>query len=236
MRRVLQRPAARLGVGVTVVLAAVVVAGAVYLFGLPGAPGAAEHGGGAAAAPTLAPTGNGTIFTIDSAGSQATFTIDEVLFGRPNTVVGKTSAVTGQIRVDQQNPSQSQIGQIRVDVSTLLTDSDFRNQALQHRILETDDPSNQYATFVAKSLTGLPSSIILGQPVSFHITGDLTVHGVTRSATFDAQVTLVNATTLTGRAQTTVRYSDFSMTIPNVPSVTGLGDTVKLALTFTAHA
>lgn len=236
MRQVLQRPAARVGIGAAVVIVAIVVAGAVYLFGLPGFSGAVRHTrGGGSAAPTLAPSKNGTVFTIDSSSSQATFTIDEILFGRPNTVVGKTSSVSGQILVDRQDPSQSQIGQIRVDVSTLLTDNDFRNQALQNRILETTDPSNQFATFVAKSMTGLPTTIVQGQPVSFHITGDLTVHGVTRSETFDAQVTLINATTLTGQAQTTVRYADFNVTLPSVPSVTGVGDTVKLALTFTAH-
>lgn len=42
------------------------------------------------------------------------------------------------------------------------------------------------------------------------------------------------ATTLTGLAQATVRYADFGVAIPDVPSVTGVGDTVKLTLSFTA--
>ncbi len=71
--------------------------------------------------------------------------------------------------------------------------------------------------------------------MSFRITGDLTIHSVRGSATFDKQVTLVNARTFTGRAQTTLRYADFNIAIPDVPSVTGVGHTAKLGLTFTAH-
>ena len=236
MRPVLQRPTVRAGIGIVVVVAVIVGAVAFYLFGFTGLRGGAKHASGPSTAPTLAPTKDGTIYALDSSGSQASFTIHEVLFGRPNTVVGKSTSVAGQILINRQDPSKSQLGEIRVDLSTLLTDNDFRNNALQHRILETDTTSNQYATFVAKLYTGLPETITLGQPVSFHVTGDLTIHSVTRTVTFDAQVTLVNATMLTGQAQTTVRYADFGIAISNVPSVTGVGDTVQLALTFTAHA
>jgi polyisoprenoid-binding protein YceI len=82
----------------------------------------------------------------------------------------------------------------------------------------------------------LPSAVTVGQPVSFTITGNLTIHGVTRTVTFTAQVTEQSTTSLTGQAQVTVRYADFGIAIPSVPSVTGLGDTVVLALSFTAKS
>ncbi len=145
-------------------------------------------------------------------------------------------SVKGQIQINRKDPSQSQLGQIRVDLSTLLTDNDFRNRALQSRILETDQPANQFAVFVPKSLKGLPTSISVGQMVSIQITGDLTIHQVTRTVTFDAKVTLTSATELTGQAQSTVKYKDFNLAIPNVPSVTSVSDDVLLALTFTAQA
>jgi polyisoprenoid-binding protein YceI len=233
MWQLLMRPWGRIGVGIAVVLVVVFAAGAFYLFG--GNSGA--NGKGApSSAPTLAPSKDATILTIDPSSSQATFTIDEVLFGKPNTVVGKTNSITGQLQVNLKDPSQSQVGQIRVDLSTLATDNNLRNRTLQSRILETDQQANQYAVFVPRSLKGLPSTISLGQPVSFQITGDLTIHQVTRSVTFDAKVTLAGSTTLTGQAQTTVSYKDFNLAIPNVPSVTGVSETVQLALTFTAKA
>lgn len=187
-------------------------------------------------APTLAPTGVGTVFTIDPANSNATFTMSEIHFGQPNTVVGKTSQVAGQIRVDTADPAQSQVGTIKVDMSTLATDNGLRNNAIQNFILQTGDSGNQYATFAPTALTGLPATITIGQPVTFTILGNLTIHQVTKPETFAATVTLQSATQLTGTAQTTVKYEDFNLTIPSVPSVTGVSDAVVLAINLTANA
>jgi len=223
------------GAIVAAVVIVVAIVGAIYVFGAGGNT-SAKTGDGTVTVPTLTASGDTTVFTIDSSSSKATFTIDEILFGKPNTVVGATSQVAGQIAINTKDPSQSKIGEIKVDVSTLTTDNPLRNRTLQGRILETDDPSNQYATFVASSITGLPSSIAVGQEVSFKITGALTVHGVTKTVTFDATVKAVSEKQITGQAQTTVKYSDFNISVPDVPSVTGLGDTVKLAIDFTANA
>jgi polyisoprenoid-binding protein YceI len=235
MRQVLQRRGARIGLALAVGAAVLVVAGiAAALAFVGGSPQKAASG--PVSAPTLVASKDSTLFTIDASGSDATFTLNEVLFGQPNTVVGKTSSVAGQILVNRTNAAQSQVGEIKVDLSTLVTDSDLRNRQIQNHILETSDPSNQYATFVATSLNGLPSGVTVGQPISFRIVGNLTIHGVTRSVTFDARVTEQSATELTGQAQTTIRYADFGISIPQVPTVTGVSDTVVLALTFTAKA
>jgi polyisoprenoid-binding protein YceI len=147
--------------------------------------------------------------------------------------------VAGQILVDPNDPSKSKVGPIRVDLSGLATDNDMRNHTLQGRILETGDPSNQYATFDATSYKGLPSSVTAGQPVTFQVTGNLTIHGVTKVETFDITLTPVSATQLTGKATSTVRYEDFNIAIPNVPNVSNVSnvtDNVTLALTFAANA
>src|SRR5262249_9200226 len=111
-----------------------------------------------------------TVFIIDSCASEATFTIHEIFLGQPNTVVGKTSQVAGQILVNKQDPSKSRVGQIKVDVSTLVTDSDLCNRTLQNHIFETGDSSNQCAIFTPKSLIRLCSTIAVGQTGSFQIT------------------------------------------------------------------
>ncbi len=59
---------------------------------------------------------------------------------------------------------------------------------------------------------------------------------MTKPETFDVQTTLQSATQLQGTARATVRYEDFNLAIPNVPSVTNVSDNVQLALTFTAKA
>ena len=230
-----RRTLAIAGAIVAVVVIVGAIAASIYVFGAGGA-NQANTGGGTVTVPTLTASADTTIFTIDSSSSKATFTIDEILFGKPNTVVGETNQIAGQIAINTKDPSQSKIGEIKVDVSTLTTDNPLRNQTLRGRILETDDPSNQYATFVASSISGLPSSIAVGQEVPFKITGALTVHGVTKTVTFDATVKAVSDKQITGQAQTTVKYSDFNISVPDVPSVTGLGDTVTLAIDFTANA
>jgi polyisoprenoid-binding protein YceI len=232
MRETLMRP--RTFIVGFALLAVAVIVGAIYIFGAGGTKTGAASG--TVTVPTLVPTDGATLFTIDGSASKATFTIDEVLFGNPNTVVGETNKVAGQILVNAQDPSKSQLGEIKINVSTLVTDNDLRNRTLQGRILETDTPANQYATFVAKSITGLPESITVGQQVSFKLTGDLTIHQVTKTVTFDAKVTVVSEKQITGTASTSVKYSDFGISIPDVPSVTSVGDTVKLALGFTANA
>jgi polyisoprenoid-binding protein YceI len=231
MKRLLDRPQGKIGLGIAMVALLALIGGAFYVFG--GNAGRASSG--ATTAPTLVPTGSGTIFTIDSSGSEATFTIDEILFGQQNTVVGTTSQVAGQIQVDKDDPSKSQVGQIKVNLTGLATDSSLRDRTIQGRILETGDASNQFAVFTPKSISGLPESVTAGQEFSFKITGDLTIHGVTRPATFDTTATLESDSKLSGQAQTTVNYKDFDINIPDVPSVSGVSDTVKLTLNFTAH-
>lgn len=228
--RLLATPARRITAGTVAAVILALVAGSIYAFGL-GNPGGLLP-------LTVATVGatSGTVFTIEPSGSQANFTIPEVLMGQPNTVVGTTNQVAGQIAVNFQDPSKTQVGEIKVDLSTLATDNEFRTSALRHLILESDQPANQYAIFETTTLDGLPASITMGQPVSFQITGNLTIHQVTRLVTFDAQVTLLSKAQLTGTVQTTMKYADFNVSIPNVPNVAGVPDTVKLALRFTANA
>lgn len=225
-----RRPRNRIVAGAAALVVVALIAAVVFFF-TGGTP--ANHG--PIAVTTLVPTSTGTIFTIDQTGSQASFTIGEILLGNPNVVVGKTNQVAGQILVDQQHPSQSQVGQIKVDLSTLATDNPLRNHSLQSFILQTDQPGNQYGVFNPTSLSGMPATVTIGQAVNFSIKGDLTIHGVTKPETFTAQVTLTSATALTGTATTTVKYQDFNITIPNVPSVAGVTDNVTLTLSLAAH-
>lgn len=160
----------------------------------------------------------------------------EVLFGVPNSVTGKTNQVSGQILINTSDPAKSRLGPIRVDVSTLLTDNDMRNNTIQGRILETGDSANQFATFSATSFSGLPATITTGQAVTFQVTGNLTIHQVTKVETFAVTLTMDSASQVSGSATTVVRYADFNLAIPNVPQVTGVSNDVTLKLTFTAKS
>ena len=155
-----------LGIAALVVLAGLIAA-AIYVLG----GGRATSHRSLTSGTTLVPAAGETAYVIDPTSSEASFTIHEQLFGTPNTVVGKTGQVAGEILVNTSNPPRSRIGQIRVDLSTLATDRALRNDAIQGRILETAQPGNQYATFDATALQGMPASVAVGQTVSFQITG-----------------------------------------------------------------
>ncbi|VAW32029.1 hypothetical protein MNBD_CHLOROFLEXI01-2706, partial [hydrothermal vent metagenome] len=78
-----------------------------------------------------------TIFELVPTESEVTFVLNETLRGLPTTVIGSSSQVAGQIAVDFTNPANSQIGSIRINARTLLTNNEFRDNAIQNFILDT---------------------------------------------------------------------------------------------------
>ena len=178
-------------------------------------------------------TGN-TTYTISQDSSKASFVIDEVLNGTPTTVVGSTNQVAGQLSVNPISPSTAQLGTMQINARTLATDSANRDKATQNRILETE--SYEYITFVPTSLIGLPATATVGQSYTFQIVGQLTIRNQTHDATFTATVTPAADGTLQGNVTTTINYANWGISVPSVPMVTGLADTVTLNLDFVANA
>jgi polyisoprenoid-binding protein YceI len=175
-------------------------------------------------------------FQIVPEGTEARFLIDEVLMGQDKTVVGATSAVSGQITVDPANPQGATIGEIRVDASTLVTDDNRRTGRLQNDILRSSAAQYQYIVFQPTAISGLPAAAAVGEPFTFQVTGDLTILDTSAPVTFDMTVTPVSDTELMGSGTATVRYADFGINIPSVPIVAGVADEVRLEIDFTALA
>jgi polyisoprenoid-binding protein YceI len=179
--------------------------------------------------------GSGTvIYQIVPADSKASFTIDEVLRGQPNTVVGTTDQVAGQVALDPSDPIGAQIGTIQVDARTLATDDNFRNRAIKNQILDTNN--YEYITFTPTGITGLPDQISFGTSYTFKIVGDLTIKDVTKEVSFDATVTPLDASRLQGSASATILYKDFGIAIPQVRQVASVADSVALEIEFLADA
>jgi polyisoprenoid-binding protein YceI len=174
------------------------------------------------------------LFRIIQDESEVRFNIDEVLAGQDVIVVGTTDQVAGDVVVDFGAPGSSQIGTIRINVRTLETDNNFRNQAIRGRILESSRDEFEFAEFVPTDLVGLPDAVAVGETVSFQIIGDLSLRDVTRQVTFDTDVTLTSEDRIEGFATTTILYQDFNLTIPDVPSVSFVADEVILEIDFVA--
>ena len=177
---------------------------------------------------------DGTIYTIDTAATEARFIIEEILRNVDTTVVGTTSQVSGQVALDSRKAQTAEISEILINARTLVTDQNMRNRAINNQILQT--AQYEYISFVPTRLVGLPDTITPGETYSFKIVGDLTIIGQTREVTFDTQATLVSDTELTGLATTTLKHGDFGITIPFSQAVQAVADEVTLELEFTAKA
>lgn len=186
-----------------------------------------------AAASTAASSGL-AVYQIVPDKSQVSFTITEELSGQPNTVVGTTNLVAGQLALNSQDLSQTQVGVIQVDARGLSTDSDRRNGAIRNFILNTNQ--YEYITFTPKSVTGLTGTAQLGKAFTFQIAGDLTIRDITRSVTFDVSAQGAAQNQITGIAKATVNRSDYNLTIPSVPNVANVGQQVTLQINFVANA
>jgi polyisoprenoid-binding protein YceI len=190
----------------------------------------------AAPAPAVEPTAPAEaqviVYQIDPTASEASFTIDEELFGRPTTVVGVTSKVAGSISVDWGNPANTQISKLEIEAADFKTDEERRNGAIRRFILQTD----QYPKieFQPTSIEGLPASATPGQTLSFKVTGDLKIRNISKPATFDVTAT-ADETKVSGQATTVVTRDAYELSIPSVPGVANVTNEVTLTLKFVAN-
>ncbi len=149
---------------------------------------------------------------------------------RPRWSMGATDQVAGEAAVDLTDPSTLQIGTIKINARTFVTDESQRNNAIRRFILSTDQ--YEFIEFTPTKIEGLPASID-GQ-FSFTVTGDLTVKDSTNPVTFDVTATLVSDSQIEGTATAKITRSEFGVTIPSVPFVADVSDDVSLELDFVA--
>ncbi len=182
---------------------------------------------------TLPDNSQFTILEIVPEESLVTFTLDETLRGLPTTVVGQSRAVAGQIAIDFADPTTAQIGPILINARTLLTENEFRNNAIQNFILQTE--AYELITFTPQQISGLPAQFTANEPVTLTIQGNLTIRDVTQPVTFAATVTADGRTELTGSAAAQISLADFALTIPDAPGVANVSEDVSLRIDFIAR-
>lgn len=187
----------------------------------------------AAAAPGAIPEGvdAAAIFAINSEESAARYQVTEELASvGANEVVGETNAIIGNILFDAAGAPLA-CSQFDVDLRTLETDEARRDNYLRGNTLETD--TYPLATFVLRQVDGLSGALPEGEAVTIMLIGDLTFHGETRLAAWEATVTK-EGDTLSGTATTTFTFPDFNIEKPIVGPVVGIGDEVTLEIDLSA--
>lgn len=174
------------------------------------------------------------VFRISQDESRVSYTIEEVLNGANKTVIGTTSEVAGDILLNLSDLSQTQIGDIHINARTFATDDERRDNTVARAVLQSE--AYEFITFQPTLISGLPDSVSVGDSLAFQVTGDLTIAGVTREITFDVSAALESDERLVGQATVAVAYAEFNITIPDVPFVASVADTVTLTLDFVATA
>jgi polyisoprenoid-binding protein YceI len=138
---------------------------------------------------------------------------------------GRTTDVTGTIVADPANPSAASV-QVVINVDALDTGNSLRNKEMRERYLET----NKFGTarFKSVSVTG-PASIAANQPADINVTGDLTIHGVTKRMTIPVRIVLLPEGRIRATANFRVHMPDFGINVPHNILVT-VNDEVPVRL------
>jgi polyisoprenoid-binding protein YceI len=171
----------------------------------------------------------GALFTVAPEGSEARYRVQEQLAQRdlPNDAVGATNNVSGRIVVDQNGAVVPEQSRVVVDMASLETDSTRRDGYVRDNTLETQEYPT--AEFVVREAPGLSHPLPTSGEARFQVVGDLTVHGVTRPATWDATAQF-DEEGATVNAVTSVAITDFGMTPPQVGPVLSIEDEAGLEL------
>jgi polyisoprenoid-binding protein YceI len=164
-------------------------------------------------------------FDFESAtGTFAGFRIQENLAGIGATeAVGRTGDVTGTMTLEGTTVTAASF---EVDVSTITSNDSRRNARIQEA-LETDQ--FQTATFTLTSPIELGADATGGTDQDVTATGDLTIHGVTKSVRFPLEARL-SGDTIAVAGSLDVVFADYGVAVPRSQIVVSVEDHGKIEL------
>jgi polyisoprenoid-binding protein YceI len=186
-----------------------------------------------ASQPAIPSTAAATKLVIDPTVSQARYHAHEQLVGKtlPSEAVGTSKSVSGNLVLGSDGAVLADQSKISVDLSKLQSDESRRDNFVKSDTLQTS--RFPMATFVPSGVVGLPIPLPTSGEATFQLTGDLTVHGVTKPVTWQVTAQFAD-TAITGNATTSVKITDFGMTPPRAGPVLSIEDALTLELAFTA--
>ena len=173
---------------------------------------------------------SGVILEISS-GSEARYRVREQLafLDFPNDAVGVTQDVEGKIVLGPDGTVSADDSLIRVDLSTLQSDEDRRDNYVRSRTLG----ASQYphTDFVPTAISGLQWPLPSTGEASFSITGDMTIRDVTKEVTWETTAQF-NEDSITGTATTDFTFDEFDLNVPSVAVVLSVENNIRLEIDF----
>jgi len=173
----------------------------------------------------------GTRYVVSPSGNEVRYRVREQLVGfdLPNDAVGKSTAVTGAIAIDDQGKVIRDASRFVIDAATFASDRDRRDNYVRGRLLET----TQYPSvvFIPTEARGITLPLSGAGSYTFDLVGDLTVRGVTWPTTWRVSAKAASGE-VTGNATTKFAFTDIQMEKPRVRSVLSVADTIALEYDF----
>ena len=149
----------------------------------------------------------------------------------PIDAVGYTEDVFGSIYIDATGqPTPESL--LTIDLSNLKSDESRRDNYLRGNALETD--KFPQAFFLVNELKNLDMSDLTNlnsNDIEFQMAGDLTIHGVTKSKTWNV-VAKSELGSIKGNASISFHFSDFDIDIPKLFFIISVEDKITLELDF----
>jgi len=166
-----------------------------------------------------------------TAGSTATYRVREQLarLNLPNDAVGVAPA--SGVLVLRSDGSLGPESALAVDLRALKSDENRRDAWLRENTLHT----NRFPTarFVPKRQQGLTLPLPAAGAVTFQLTGDMTLHGVTSELTWNVTAKLSPGAAV-GQATTRFPFAKFSIPVPKLLGLISVEDDIRLELDFKA--
>jgi polyisoprenoid-binding protein YceI len=170
-------------------------------------------------------------FVLSPTGNTARYRVRERLVGHdlPNDAVGETKALTGAIEFDAKGNVIPQWSKFAVDAGTFVSDKDRRDGFVRGRLLD----AQQYPSIVLvpTSVRGVSLPLPSSGTLPIEMTGDLTVHGVTRPTLWKGSAVFKDGR-VTGSAATAFTFTDIQLEQPRVPVLLSVADTIRLEIDF----
>ena len=164
-----------------------------------------------------------------AAGSVAGYRVREQLANLPaeSDAVGRTDQVTGSITIESSGSTTTlTAAMLTVDTTSIASDKSQRDNRMRREGLQTD--TFPTATFTLTAPVEVPAAALDGTASDVTLTGDLMLHGVTKSVSIPAQAQLVDGT-ISVAGSISFPLSDYSITAPNIGGfIVSIADTGTL--------
>ena len=170
------------------------------------------------------------------AGTRVYYRVREQLAGVSflNDAVGIADGISSAIVVGPDGSVDSSRSRLTLDLATFSSDQARRDNFLRRRVLEVEQ--HPEAVFVARSVSSSPLPPENPETpfpiVGFQLVGDLTLQGVTEEISWDVLATYNDEGVVEGKAQTSLSFSTFNLTKPELPFLLSVEDEIRLEIDF----